>query len=761
MFGYDFESDHDALVAGDKPRVDRKTPRQSLMLAKPTSSNDDHGGGHRIDIDSWQYRLLLRWIEAGAPSTDTERDPSFVRIEVLPEEILFAKPGQSAALKVLSHWSDGTIEDVTPICRFQTNDETVAQVDASGRVTAVGRGDTHVVAFYDNGVVPVSVMMPVSDRTGPEYPATPTPTKIDELVVAKLRKLGLVPSELCSDAEFLRRVSLDMTGTLPRVEEIRAFLADQTPDKRLRKIDELLERPAYAAWWSTRLCDVMGNNERFLPINDGIPNHQSEQWYRWLMKRLAANRPYDEIVAQIVLAVSRTRPDQKYADYCREALEFAQGKQDYTARETMAHFWARSNMRLPNEKALAFSYAFLGVRLQCAECHKHPFDQWSQQDFQHFTAFFNRIDVAVHPADGEMYDHMRRELGLLDLKGPDNNNANRKKLVERGIKEGKTVPINEVYIFPANGERKGGSGIRRVVGQRIPKVLGGDEALAANLDDPRTPLMEWLRDKDNPYFARAIVNRVWANYFGTGIVEPVDDMNLANAPSNKALLDWLADEFVAQGYDLKWLHRTIATSRTYQLSWKPNATNRHDARNFSHALARRMPAELVFDAIVSATAGSEQLDRRAANPADECSIGLVPGYTGQNLVRIGAKRIGYALSVFGKPMRETPCDCERSNEPTLLQTVYLRNDAELLGLIERADGWLATLQKRLAGKANEAIASIDGAIEEAYLRTFSRLPTADERATARQYLTESETPIEGLADLLWSMFNSKEFVVNH
>ncbi len=482
-------------------------------------------------------------------------------------------------------------------------------------------------------------------------------------------------------------MSLDITGTLPAPEEIRAFLADSAGDKREKKVDELLSRPAYAAWWATKFCDITGNNERSMPEQEFRAAFY-DQWYRWVYKRLNENMPYDKLVEGLVLATSKL-PGENYEQYTSDMSSYLrkQDPHDFAQRETMPHYWSRNNMRTSNEKALSFSYAFLGVRLQCAECHKHPFDQWSQEDFKHFTAFFNRVNFGLDSEDKPTERKMVEALGLKDLK-----NNELRKAIGKLAAEGKPVPIRELYISdqPRMTEGKG-KDKKRIESTRVitPKVLGGEETIANSYSDPRQPLMDWLRQEDNPYFARALVNRVWAGYFNVGIVNPPDDMNLANPPSNRELIDFLADDFIRHGYDLKWLHREICRSRTYQLSWKPNATNDLDTRNFSHAIPRRLPAEVAYDAVISATGGQAQLQERDKDPVGSRAIGVLRGYTQGN----GRNRTGYALTVFGKPMRETPCDCERSNEPTLLQTIFLRNDDEVLTFIDRRDGWLAEITK--------------------------------------------------------------------
>ena len=389
LFGYDFKSDHAALADGETPRIDKADPTESLMLLKGTAEVP-HKGGKRMELDSWQHRLFARWIKEGAAGTDEHGVP-FQKLEITPDRIVFQKPGETVQLKVVAVWEDGVREDVTPLCRFRTNDESVSEIDADGLVTSIGKGDTHIVAFYDNGVLPVQTLLPVSDKAGPGYPSVPTPTKIDELIVNKLRTLGIVPAELCSDAEYLRRLSLDMTGSLPTPGEIEAFLADSNPEKRSLKVDELLARPTYSAWWATRMCDTLGNN----PSNfteQGMGPRASQQWYDWIERRIRENQPYDKIVEGMLLAVSR-KPGQSYEDYVTEqaTLFRKQDPADYTSNEYMPHFWTRRSFSDPAERSMTVAYAFLGVRMQCAQCHKHPFDQWTQDDFNQFANFFGRV----------------------------------------------------------------------------------------------------------------------------------------------------------------------------------------------------------------------------------------------------------------------------------------------------------------------------------------------------------------------------------
>jgi len=763
MFGYDFETDIKSL----SERIDTESPEESLILKKPTMQVD-HGGGERFEKDSWQYKLLLRWIKTGAKGRTSDA-ATFVRLDVTPSEFVFSKAGETVPLKAIAVWSDGTREDVTCLTRFQSNDDTVAEVTEDGLITSKGAGDTYVISFYDNGIYSTQTLLPVSNRVGDRYPDIPTPTKIDELVVAKLSKLGIVPSELCSDEEFLRRVGLDLAGTLPTPQEIKDFVVETSPGKRARKIDELLERPAYVEWWTNRFCDLTGTNAQHLGSTD-MNRPAANQWTSWIRRRLRDNVGWHEIVAGILLARSR-RPGQTYEEYTAEQSAFMRrgDPEDYTAHDNPMHYyWFRGNLTQPMDRALSFGYIFLGVRLQCAQCHKHPYDQWSQQDFKQFTQFFSRIKAGVSPDAAESQRQLKTKLGVpvkLDTA------ALRRQMYMRVAAEGKPIPWNEIYIQAPTGK------------PQIAKLLGGDQIDLNQYDDPREPLMDWLMRPDNPYFARAFVNRIWAHYFGVGIVDPPDDFNMANPASNKALLDYLAREFANSGYDIKQLHRTITNSRTYQLGWRPNETNRRDERNFSHALIRRLPAEVVVDAILQATANDKKMKSVAADVKQR--------KIAQHPISIQARSIDYSLLVFGKPLRTTNCDCERQMQPSLLQSLYVRNDHELLQWLERNDGWLA----QVAGKLNQTLSrevpetkkrkkrkrkpklkpkpktdvapanpdsnTVDKLVGSAYVRCLSRPPNQNELSRARQHILQSENTVEGLRDLMWVLLNTHEFVTNH
>jgi len=742
LFGFDFAADHASLSAAPKNdavdagrRIDRSKPSESLILQKPSLAVD-HEGGERFRHGSWSYRLLERWIAAGARGTPAGAEQRLLRLAVEPTSIVFAAGGDPEPirpLRVVAHWDDGAAEDVTCLCRYQANDDTVATVDIEGRVTTVGKGDTHVIVFYDNEVAAVPVLRPVTDLTGDRYPDVPTPTRIDELVTAELRTLGIVPSEICDDATFLRRASLDACGTLPTTAEVEAFLADRAPDKRTRKIDELLARPAYAAWWANKLCDFTGNS----------PQRQSElgpklaiQWYHWVHDRVRDNVPYDALAAGMVTATGRDG-NESYVDYARAMTGLvAEDKlTEYAGRESLPHFWTRQNVKTPEEKGLAFAYSFLGIRLHCAQCHKHPFDRWSQEDFKRFAGLFERVKYGVPPDASGEYGKLVAATGA-QSKGAEGA-AITPDVIAKG--QGKTLPWRQLYV-----EKKSGPPTRLTV--------LGDEALQIAADeDPREKLMAWLRRKDNPYFARAFVNRVWANYFHVGLIDPPDDANPANPPSNAELLSYLTGDFIAGGFDMRRLHRTIMASDAYQRSWRPNVTNSDDRRHYSRAIPRRLPAEVVYDAVAQATAADERAEQVRGDLERRATGHLSTLMTGT-----------YAMNVFGKPDRTTNCDCERTTDATLLQAVFMQNDPLVRQRLDES-GWLAKANERLTAADGESAHALERRqlVREAYLRSVGREPTTDDVARAERHFAAAPTPAEALHDLLWALLNSKEFLLNH
>ena len=703
LFGYDFGKDHKAITndSEHRIRVDLDNPAESLFIQKPLKQVK-HKGGEIYDEGSWEHNVMLKWIQDGA-KLDVEETGAFDRLEVFPKEFVGNKVGDTMQLKVLAYWQDGTVEDVTAFTRFDTNDESVATVNDLGEVKIVGKGDSHVVAFYDNGVLPLPVMLPVSDQVGAKYPKLKATTPIDKAIATKLQKVGIVPSEIATDHEFLRRVTLDVTGTLPTIHEVKEFLANKDSKKRQKKIDELLTRPAYAAWWTTKINDFQGNSPAQLNINNYARKlNPSLDWYNWVYRRVSENRPYDEIVEGIVMGTSRSNPEQTYREFVQEmASYFRKDKpEDFSERENMPYFWARRNLRQPEEKAMAFAYSFLGVRIQCAQCHKHPFDQWTQADFNSFKAFFENItytgngslsDAEFNPKTLQM--ELEKEAGYNRSDPKQNKNRLLRPVAERRLANGQPIPWQEVFIKTLDKKKYTPAQIAKIkkrnpnFNSRVitPKVLGG-ETMDVKYPDPRAPLVEWLKADENPYFARAFVNRLWAHYFNRGLVEPADDLNLANPPTNTGVMTHLAEGFVASGYDMKWVHREILNSDAYQRSWRVNVTNEHDDKNFSRYVIKRLPAEVAADAIRLATGSGERVEE-FANNMDTRMIGSggAGNYRGRSA--------NYMLGIFGKPQRENNCDCERTVDPTLLQTLYTRNDPEMLTQLSARGGWLDELRR--------------------------------------------------------------------
>ncbi|XZE22450.1 DUF1549 domain-containing protein [Pirellulaceae bacterium SH449] len=778
LFGYDFDVDHKALLEPGSGRVNLNAPEESLILAKPTS-DDNHEGGKRFEKEGWEYHVLKRWLESGAPKvTKTKARQPALKLKQLivePNELVFQNEKQSASLKVVAVWNDGTIEEVTALSRFFSNDTSIAEIDESGLVTAGVYGDTHVVVSYDASVVPIPVLRPYgpSGQLAPQIAAAET--EVDRLVLSKLDKLGIQPSELSSDEEFFRRVNLDIAGTLPTSQQVRLFLADKSPDKRKLAIDRLLNSPGYAAVWTTFLCDITGNNEDQLRNATYLPTSPSLYWYQWIYDRVEKNVPYDEIVEGIVTAVSR-ESGETYREYCENMTAIANDRtgKEFAARSQMPYFWARNNQQTPEERAIGFAYAFCGVRIQCAQCHKHPFDQWSKKDFEQFESLFDSVVGKQGTLSNEGkkdFEEIVAQLGI--AKSVRGNQLSRE--IREKYKAGeydKTIPFPEVIVQPKranandNKNRKAKDSPTKPV---YAKLLGGELVDLSATRDPRTKLMEWLRSTENPYFAKAMVNRVWAHYFQTGIVNPADDLNLANAPSNAPLLDYLAKGFIDNHYDMKWLHRTILNSDTYQRSWRPNSSNEKDRRNFSHALLRRLPAETAYDALRIALSSDERAALLCKLEEDRAIT--MPGSSAQSRNR-GSN---YALSVFGRSIRESNCDCDRSSDPSLLQTVFLRNDSDILqAMVEPNRSWLSQIAKEngwsldsMRGNRNPRLAMSDAAphtmgqskdqesIAEQLDREVRSLKTQLER------LTQRDAPAERIQNIKTRLARAEKKLYEH
>lgn len=719
LFGFEPHLDRQELLAkdelseGDGPRINLKDPAQSLFLVKPASSEDIHEGGKRMDQNSWQYRILYQWIKSGAPY-DSKKTVKLERLEVSPKEVVFSNRKQKVKLTAVAWFDDGTHEDVTGLTVFSSNDEGIATVSPDGTVSVSRTGDTAIIVRYSGGVTSSQILVPDADDSQ-AFPETFAHNQIDEFVTAKLRKLNIHPSVLCSDADFVRRVYLDVIGALPTANEIRKFLADRSPDKRSRLIDHLLDQPGYARYWGMKFSDWTGNS-KYINNKAMLSNWM---WQQWIEDKLSRNLPYDEIVYGHVCATSlEGRPRDDFLAEAKSILHKASGRYNYdddgtyAKRKTNELYWTNVERRSPDTMVLQTANSFLGLRLECAQCHNHPFDRWTQKDFEQFKSFFMMVQFC-DPATGEEK--------------------------KRGGGRGYGVESLE----PGVTWRFTG-----IVRKNPPKLLGGPEVpFVKEGPDIRIKLWEWMRAPENPYFAPAFVNRIWEHYFDVGIVDPPDDFNQGNPPSNPQLLAWLAKDFIDHRFDIKHLHRSILNSRTYQLSWEPNASNRLDKKNFSHALLRRMPAEVLIDAVADVTGVPNYFGRLPEGQPQRAVGQAMPS------MRYGAARGGYAMKVFGRPDREKTCDCERSNEPSVAQALYLINDQEVMAKIDHRKGALPNLLKSIPDNRELVI--------ELYLTALSRFPTEQELKLHLKHLDDAPSRSDAMKDVLWTLLNVREFLFVH
>ncbi len=723
LFGYDPEKDYFSLTRElQGRRIDRIDPDRSLLLLKATGQIE-HGGGRRISKDSWQYQLLREWISGGA--SWQAGSGAVAQLKVSPPECAFGKAGANESLRVIAKFNGGAEEDVTPLCDFRVNDDSIAEVDALGRVKSLRAGDTVVVVSYRGNIVPVRVLVPTQAAAGFQYPDVPASNYIDREVLAKLRRLNLVPSDPCTDAEFLRRVTIDTIGTLPTPEDVRAFLADSNPNKRAAKIDELLVHPLHAALWATKFCDITGNN---LDQLDLPREKRSKMWYDWLRKRLAENMPYDQLVHGMLCATSRDgrSPDAWVQDAKRiDDAAMVGFDTAYADRASLDLFWLRrvnTPLEQWGEKTAA---AFMGVRLECAQCHKHPFDRWTQAEYRAHANVFGQVRNGVSPEARQVVTA---------------ENEERRKQGEGKPNNQRLQPLRELFLAAGRPQALAHPDTNRPL---QPKALGGPPLEIQDGRDARDALFAWLRAPDNPFFARSFVNRIWGHYFGIGIVEPVDDFSLANPPANPQLLDALARDFIEHGFDIRHMERTILLSRTYQLSPTPNDTNRLDRTNFSHSFARRLMAEVVVDVLNAALGTVDGYNRSADIPPGARAIEVAPS-------RVQNGDLAYVFRIFGRSPRTMACDCERALDPALPQTLYLMTDQVIQQKLR--SGRLARL---LPSEPSD-----DKVLEELFLAALGRTPSAEEKQHFENYRAGKNRQ-QAFQDTLWALINTREFILNH
>jgi hypothetical protein len=664
LFGFDPDGDYYRITREiPSRRINLAQPAESLLLQKAIGAVP-HGGGARFKTDSPYYKTILAWIEQGAKS-DPADIPTPVSLDVQPKELLLKGPGGTQQMTARAKYSDGSERDVTNLAVFMTSNDNSAAVSHEGLVTAKNRGEAFVMARFATFTVGSQTIVVPKDAPTYVWPNVPENNYIDKLINAKLQKLQILPSELCDDATFIRRVFIDTTGTLPTTKEFDAFIASTDPKKREKLVDDLLTRPEFVDLWVMKWAELLK-----IRSTDNV-NEMSYKatllYFDWLKDQFTKNVPINQIVKQLLSSSGGTfkNPPTNYYQAENETLKVAEN----TAQ------------------------VFAGIRMQCAQCHNHPFDRWTQNDYYGFASFFTQIG---------------------------------RKPAEDG---------RETIVF-----NSGGGEVKHPLTNKPmpPKFLGGPVADVKG-KDRRAVLAEWLTSPDNPYFSRNIANLTWAQFFGKGIVEPVDDVRVSNPPSNPQLLDELSHKLIEYNYDLKKLVRDICLSRTYQLSSQANASNEGDDRSFSHASVRRIRAEVLLDCISQVTESKEKF---RGLPLGARAVEIADGRT-QN----------YFLRTFGRATRETVCSCEVKMEPNLSQALHLLNGQT----VERKIQSGGVIKKLIAAKKTP-----DQIVDELYERCFSRKPTKEERTKIDAALAESpKDPQPVLTDLFWALLNSKEFIFTH
>ncbi len=667
LLGFEPHEDYEYLVMeGRGRRLFPAAPDASLLLMKGTNEVP-HGGGPKLLADSHEYRKLRRWIAQGMPYGNDD-DPVVERIEVYPIERTLGR-NDTQQLSVIAHYTDGSTEDVTRMAQYEPNDTEMAEISESGLVeTHDLTGSVAVMARYQSHVAVFRAMIPLGVQvTDADFPKPRN--FVDEIVFDKLRTLGMPPSPVADDGVFLRRVTVDLAGRLPTAEEVEAFLADGSPDKRDRVIDRLLDSGDYADYFANKWNAVLRNKRQQAYEAPG-----THAFHMWIRDALHQNMPYDQFVRGVLTA---------------------SGDIDTNPAVT----WYRQ-VSTTDQQVEDTAQLFLGLRIQCARCHHHPFEKWSEQDYYGFAAFFSQV-------------------------GTKNENANR---ITRGV--------TRVYHKFGTAQARNPK-----TNEMVPATgLGSEPLEIASTDDPRHALVDWMAQPENPFFARSLANRYWKHFFSRGLVDPEDDMRVTNPASHPELLDKLAETFVESGFDFKHLIRTICQSTTYQLDSVPNDHNARDKQNFSRYYPKRMNAEVLYDALNQVTLGEAQFNNM---PKGMRAVQL-PDTTSGN----------YFLTVFGMPVGETACECERSGEANLAQSLHLLNSGEVQGKLSSGSGRAALL-------ARDQERSHEDKVRETYLWAFAREPDADELANCLSFIERHENKQHAYEDLLWALINTKEFLFNH
>lgn len=672
LLGFEPAEDYEHLVKEARGRrLFPAAPDRSLLLVKAVATLP-HGGGKRLDPNSDDYRLLVRWINQGTPYGSTN-DPVVDHIEVLPKERTMRLGGEQQ-LAVTAHYTDGRTEDVTRSALYEPNDKDMAKSEENGLVKLYQQpGDVAVMIRYQAKVAVFRATIPLG-ATVTNLPIAKN--FIDELVFKKLKVIGMPPSEMADDATFLRRVTIDVAGRLPGADETKQFLSDKREDKRERCIDRLLESPDYADNFATKWAALLRNKR-------SDPKHirMTYSFHAWVRDSLAENKPYNEFVRELLTASGDVSQNPAVA-------WFRQARDTTTQLEDTAQ-------------------VFLGQRLKCAECHHHPFERWSQQDYYSFAAFFSQVSRKAGSQPGDEVVFAKRTVA-----------AGTNKKTKQSVK---------------------------------PAGLGATPVTLSADDDARQALVDWMTSSQNRFFARSLVNRYWKHFFNRGLVEPEDDMRDTNPATNPELLDALAKSFSESGYDLKQLVRTICNSSTYQLSSVPNQVNRIDKQNFSRYYPKRLTAEVLLDSVNSVT------------KSESTFAGLPAGTHAVQLPDNSFNAASYFLTVFGRPDMASSCECERSQDASLAQSLHLLNAKDIQEKLSRDGGRAAVL-------AEDSTRGEDDKVRDLYLLAFSREPVATEFNTAKSHiektvkaLGDKEIPAKRQAyeDIVWALLNTKEFLFNH
>jgi len=640
-------------------RTNSLNPDQSLLLQKPLMEVA-HGGGRRLTKGGPAWSALHNWIGEGL-QIDKPDTRSLTRIEILPRMRVLRDASDRQQLSVNGYFSDGTVRDLTALTVFTSSNESVASVNKNGLVEKTGRGETAILGRYLVGMATADVTF-LEEVPGFKWSNPPENNFVDTHSFAKLKQLQILPSGVCTDEEFLRRAYLDLTGRLPHIEETQAFLADKAGDRRAKLIDTLLETDDFAEFWTLKWSDILRSNSKKLTVTG------THKFQRWVYDGIRTDRGLDKLAHELLTASGSV------------------------FENPAASYWRAS--RDPNDATETTAQLFLGIRIQCAKCHNHPFEKWSQDNYYGIAAAFTRIGRRKGAKPDEEIIHVTR---AGEIKQP---------------RTGKTMKVH--------------------------LLLKGDVDVPAD-QDRRRVFADWLVSPENPFFAKASVNRIWGHLMGRGIVEPVDDFRDSNPPSNATLLNALAEQFAKNGFSRKWAIRTIMNSRVYQLSSKKNDFNADDEIYASHATPRLLSAEQLLDAICQVTNVAESFK---GLPAGTRAVALPDPPTDH-----------YFLKVFGQPQREMACQCERSSESNLSQALQMINGPTVHNKLRAEAGRIHQMIK--AEKKDDEI------ISTLYLAALARNPVEAELSAARKHIGSSTDRKLALEDVGWAILNSKEFLFQH